>query len=121
MGHWQVTFLHPKTLGFDVTGDPGPSGPLRTISNFEGQLKAQVLFNPQNPSLTAHFVISLIKKNLEKYGEVKAIQSTLCGLPHVKAYRIEFYDTRCAAAACVALNNKDIGVSSSKANFSRSY
>lgn len=94
MGHWQVGFLNPKHLGFEITGDPSANGPLHTISNFEGQLKAQVLFNPQNPALTAQFVISLIKKNLEKYGEVKAIHSTLCGLPHVKTYCIEFYDTR---------------------------
>jgi len=108
--HWNVTFLNPKALGYEATGDNGPNGPYRTISNFEGQLKAQVLFNPQSPALTARFVIPLIKKTFGQYGEVKAIRSTPCGIPHVKAYCIEFYDTRSAAAAQAALNNKDIGV-----------
>jgi hypothetical protein len=105
--------LKPKALGLDVTGDAGPRGPYSTVSNYEGQLKAQVLFNPQNPALTAGFVISLIKTTLATYGELKAIHSISCGIPHVKAYSIEFYDTRSVADAYVALNNnKDIGVSS---------
>jgi hypothetical protein len=111
IGHWLVTYLNPKALGVEITADPGPYGPYRTISNYEGQLKAQVLFNPQNPILTSHAVIALIKKTLSKYGEVKAIQSIPCGIPHVKAYQIEYYDTRCAIVAQSALNNKDIGVS----------
>ena len=111
IGHWLVNYLNPKTLGVQITADPGPYGPYRTISNYEGQLKAQVLFNPQNPALTAQAVIALIKKTLNKYGEVKAIQSIPCGIPSVKAYQIEYYDTRCATAAQAALNNKDIGVS----------
>ncbi len=111
-GHWTVTYLNPKALGFEITGDLGVNGPLRTISNYEGQLKAQVLFNPQNPALTAHYVIPLIKDVLSKYGEVKAIHSDPSAIPHVKAYRIEFYDTRSVVAAQAALNNKDIDVSS---------
>lgn len=111
MAHWLVTFLNPKALGFEATQDNGPNGPFRNISNFEGQLKAQVLFNPQDHTLTASFVVSLIKKTLGKYGEVKAIRSTPCGIPHVKAYCIEFYDIRSAAAAHAALSGKDIGVS----------
>ena len=111
-GHWLVSFLNPKALWFEITGDAGPNGVYRTISNYEGQLKVQVLFNPQNPALNAHFVIPLIKKTLNKYGEVKAIQSTPSGIPHVKAYCIEFYDIRSADEARAALNNKDIGVSS---------
>ncbi len=111
-GHWSVTYLNPKALGFEITGDFGLNGPFRTISNYEGQLKAQVLFNPQNPALTAHYVIPLIKDILSKYGGVKAIHSDPSAIPHVKAYRIEFYDTRSATAAQTALNNKDIGVSS---------
>jgi hypothetical protein len=111
LGHWLVTYLNPKALGAQVIAAPGPYGPYRTISNYEGQLKAQVLFNPQNPALTAQAVIALIKKTLNKYGEVKAIQTIPCGIPSVKAYQIEYYDTRCAVAAQAALNNKDIGVS----------
>ncbi|KAF7505790.1 hypothetical protein GJ744_000461 [Endocarpon pusillum] len=108
-GHWAVTYLNPKALGFEITGDFGLNGPFRTISNYEGQLKAQILFNPQNPALTSHYVIPLIKDVLSKYGEVKAIHSDPCAIPHVKAYRIEFYDTRSTTAAQTALNNKDIG------------
>jgi hypothetical protein len=116
MGHWDVIFMEPRALMLEVTGNMAPSEFYRTVSNFEGQLKAQVLFNPQNPALTGQFVIALIKSTLGKFGEVKAIHSTSCVLPRVKAYLIEFYDTRSAAAACAALNTKDIGVSSLTSN-----
>lgn len=94
-----------------MTSNAAPNGPCSTVSNYEGQLKAQVLFNPQNMTLTARFVTSLIKATLARFGEVKAIQSIPSTVAHVKTYCIEFFDTRSAADACNVLNNKDIGVS----------
>jgi hypothetical protein len=102
--------LNPKALWFEVTGDDGPNGPLYTVSNFEGQVKVQVLFNPQNRVLNANLVTALIKKILGDCGEVKAIQS-ISGIASVKAYYVEFFDIRSAKIACARLNNKDIAVS----------
>jgi hypothetical protein len=110
-GYWQVSFLKPKDLGSQVSSNRTPNGPPNLYNNHEGQLKAQILFNPQNLTLTARFVTALIRATLARFGEVKAIHSIPSTTAHVKKYGLEFFDTRAAADACKALNNKDIGVS----------
>lgn len=118
MGHWPTTFLKPKELICEVKDITNPNDPSRTVSNFEGQLRALVLFNPQNPSLTTHFVISLVKKVLEKYGEVKAMHTIISGSPNVKEYLVEYYNVDSADAASTALKSEDIAVSSHLQNSS---
>lgn len=110
-GYWQVTFLKPRDLGSEVSRNGPPSGSPNSYNNHEGQLKAQILFNPQNMTLTARFVNALIRATLARFGDIKAIHSIPSTTAHVKKYCLEFFDTRAAADACKALNNKDIGVS----------
>lgn len=109
--HWQVSFLRPRILGFEASDNAGPTGPLYAVNNYEGQLKVQVLFNPQNHDLTAGYVIPLIKATLAMLGDVKAIHSIPSGFPHVKEYCVEYFNVRDAARAVGQLNNHNIGVS----------
>lgn len=111
MGHWPTDYLNPKQLISEAQAMTNPNNPSNTFSNFEGLLTALVLFNPRNPSLTTHFVISVVKKALEKYGEVKAMHTITSDNPNVKAYLVEYYNVDSAHAASKALASKNLAVS----------
>lgn len=107
---WKVEYLNPEGVSFEIAGIDLTMGARLRTSNITGLLKAKVLFNPQNESLTASFVICLVKSKLSAHGDIKAIHSLQCCLAHVKEYCVEFYDVRAADGACLTLNNRDIGV-----------
>jgi hypothetical protein len=110
-GPGDLVSLDPKSYAHQSTGEDGPFARHHLVSNFEGQLKANVTFDPQNPRLTAAYAIAVIKHALGSFGKLKAIHSvSTVGSPQVKEYLVEYFDLESAFYACQDLNKEYISV-----------